>query len=105
MNHLGKFLVALAAVTSQIGRAESNIHGSISTDGIASKHYSSLAKISIGEATERAQAEIQGRILEIALESEDGFLVYSVEVQTTAKKRVEILVDAGNGKVLEVEEE
>lgn len=105
MKLISQLVVSLTIFVSINGNAENKVSGTISTEGIASKYYSSIAKISVTEATARAQSEIQGKVLELALESEDGFLVYSVEIQTADKKKYEVLVDAGNGKVLEVEDE
>jgi hypothetical protein len=41
-----------------------------------------------------------GSVLSVGLENEDGFLIYAVEVAGTSTGRHEILVDAGDGKIL-----
>ncbi|MBV6622548.1 MAG: PepSY domain-containing protein [Rivularia sp. (in: Bacteria)] len=62
--------------------------------------YKSLAKITPEQAKAAAEAEIGGQASEVELENEDGNLVYEVEI---GKK--EVIVDAGNGKVLYTEDE
>ncbi len=62
--------------------------------------YQSLAKITPEQAASAAEAEIGGKATKVELENEDGNLVYDVEI---GKK--EVIVDAGNGKVLYTEDE
>ena len=61
-----------------------------------------MAKIS-REAAEKAAMAKAGpgmKITETELEVEDGCLVYSVDLKGEGKGKQEILVDAGNGKIL-----
>ena len=62
--------------------------------------YQSLAKITPEQAKAAAEAAVGGKAKEMELENEDGNLVYDVEI---GKK--EVIVDAGNGKVLYIEDE
>ncbi|PSF32930.1 peptidase [Aphanothece hegewaldii CCALA 016] len=57
-----------------------------------------LAKISLQQASQAAQQKIGGEPHQVELENENGNLVYTVEIGET-----EVIVDAGNGRVLYVE--
>jgi uncharacterized membrane protein YkoI len=59
------------------------------------------ATISRQEAVRVAQGAAEGKVIEAALENEDGNLVYDVEVKSGDETK-EVIVDAGNGKVLAV---
>lgn len=59
-----------------------------------------VAKISLEQAKAAAlKAVPQGRITEAELESEDGNVVYEVEVMLGKQERT-VIVDAGNGDIL-----
>jgi len=62
--------------------------------------YSSLAKITLQQATSIASNAQSGNISKAELQNEDGFLVYNVVVVSPDKKIHEIKVDAGNGSIL-----
>lgn len=59
-----------------------------------------LAKITLEQAKQAAEAAIGGTASSVELEAEDGSLVYEVEIGQT-----EVVVDAGNGEILYIEEE
>ena len=59
------------------------------------------ARISAGEVARQIRAKFPGSITEVALEAEDGFLVYEVESTGANGARYEFLVDAGTGELLE----
>jgi len=101
--HVPVFVVALAAF-SAIALAKPKFEGTISVKGKAKSEYSSLAKISLQEAISIATKQASGKIVEAALEDEDDFLVYEVEILTTQSGKKEFLIDAGSGKVLHVKE-
>jgi uncharacterized membrane protein YkoI len=62
-----------------------------------------LARITSDQARTAALAQVPGTATSTELENEDGNLVYGVAVKTKAGER-EVKVDAGNGKVLHVEQ-
>jgi uncharacterized membrane protein YkoI len=66
--------------------------------------YQRLARITSDQARSAALAKVPGTAGSVELENEDGNLVYSVTVKTTAGER-EVKVDAGNGNVLQVEQD
>ena len=60
-----------------------------------------MAKISLETAQKAALAKQPGTVSKSELEVEDGCLVYSFDIKIAGKSGAqEILVDAGNGKVL-----
>ncbi|MDE3016949.1 MAG: PepSY domain-containing protein [Pseudomonadota bacterium] len=63
-----------------------------------------LTKISKDDAQKTALAEVKGKHKKVEsgeLESENGCLIYSFDVRVSGKPGVEeIMVDAGNGKML-----
>lgn len=65
----------------------------------------SLAKVSPADAEAAATAAVPGTAKPAELENEDGNVVYDVEVTGADGKVTEVIVDAGNGKVLHQEAE
>ncbi len=63
-----------------------------------------LAKINKDEAETAALKLVEGKIEKVRLENEDGYVVYNVKVKYKGDE-LEVLVDAGNGKVVAIEEE
>ena len=75
-------------------------NGSISTKNHRQTEFPKLAQISSSDAAKAATDKVPGEILSIALENEEGSLVYAVEVVNVQTGLHEINVDAGNGKIL-----
>ena len=63
----------------------------------------SLARIDASRASAAALAQVPGTALKVALENENGNLVYSVEIKTASNEIKDVKVDAGNGSVLHVD--
>jgi len=61
-----------------------------------------LAKIDATQATSIALAQVPGTVLKVALDNENGNVVYSVEVKTVSNEVKDVKVDAGTGQVLHV---
>jgi uncharacterized membrane protein YkoI len=59
-----------------------------------------FAKIDQAAAEEAALAAVPGEVREVELESEGGFVAYDVEVSDNGGNLREVIVDAGNGKVV-----
>ena len=96
---------ALAVALTPIARADDEApmkKGSIpvSHDGPST----SLARISLTDAVKAALASDAGTAVSAKLEEDDGFLVWEVAVIDARGKTVDLDVDAGNGKILAVEE-
>lgn len=69
-----------------------------SKEEINTPRLKKLAKISEAEAIRIARQRYHGKLGKVDLENEDGNLIYSVEVGAR-----ELAIDAGNGKILQVE--
>jgi len=61
-----------------------------------------LAKITSDQANQAALVEVPGTVVKTELENENGNVVYGVEIDTGDGIK-DVKVDAGNGKVLNVE--
>ena len=86
-------------------KKEAPIRGTIQLqqEGEQQATYSSLAKITLQQATTIASNAQSGNISKAELQNEDGFLVYNVVVVSQDKKIHEIKVDAGNGSILRID--
>lgn len=63
------------------------------------------AKVTIEEAIQTAKTKFPGRVVEAELESEDGTLVYEVEIVNASGEEHEIEIDAQTGEILSSENE
>ena len=66
--------------------------------------YQKLARITADQARSAALASVPGTATSVELENEDGNLVYGVTVKVAGGEK-DVKVDAGNGKVLQVEQD
>lgn len=100
-------LTAIAYLVPAAGftKDRAKILGSISIQGKSKKDYAALAKISLQEAIALASKAVPGKVIEVSLDGEDGFLVYELEIMGTDQVKKEVLLDAGNGKTLLVKED
>lgn len=108
--HKKLFIAAIATIacafsTHAFSKDRAKIQGSISIQGKTKKDYPGLAKISLQEAAALAAKAVPGKVVEIALDDEDGFLVYEIEVMGADHQKKELLLDAGNGKTLLVKQD
>jgi len=71
-------------------------------EGAESERLKSLARITPEQASAAALAQVLGTVKKIELENEDGNVVYGVEIKT-ANGESDVKVDAGDGRVLHVE--
>jgi uncharacterized membrane protein YkoI len=81
--------------------------GSIRPTGkIGKADLPGLAKISFGKALKAAEKAVPGgKVIKGELEVEDGNLMYSFDVVTPDKTIMEAEIDAGDGKVLDVDKD
>jgi uncharacterized membrane protein YkoI len=103
-------LLALAAFTTFSFAAEkekeekSSAVGSIRPEGKPGPAaLAALAKIPLATALKAALAAVPGSVIKAELEVEDGNLQYSFEIVGADKKVTEVEIDAGNGKVLDID--
>lgn len=99
--------VVLAACITIGGVAMSaqkaNPIGSIKIKSDDEAGFAGMAKIPFDSAVKAALTAVQGKILRVELENENGYLVYGVEVVKADRQIVDVKVDAGDGKVLKIE--
>jgi uncharacterized membrane protein YkoI len=105
-------LAAILAITftarmsgqNRKGEVEPQYHSSIQVPRGVKKEAAlqKLATITREQAVQIAQGAAAGTVVESALENEDQNLVYTVEV-SNAGSTSEVIIDAGNGKVLAVQ--
>lgn len=72
-------------------------------DATEAAELAKVAKISDADARAAATAAVPGTVVKSELENEDGNVVYEVEIKGADGKVTEVIVDAGNGKVLHQE--
>src|SRR5882757_525956 len=83
---------------------EKEIIGSIRLKGeMKPEDLPALTKISFETALKAALAASPGSAIKAELEVEGGNLMYSFEIVGADKKITEVEIDAGNGKVLDVD--
>lgn len=76
--------------------------GTNESDAGEAARLKGLATVTPDQAKAAATAAVPGKAAKVELESENGNVVYGVEV-TTAQGTVDVKVDAGNAKVLSQE--
>jgi uncharacterized membrane protein YkoI len=83
------------------GEKAPQYHSSIQADKALENESAlrKLAKITLEDAVRAAQSAAPGTVTESAIENEDGNVVYTVEMRS-GNATTEVVVDAGNGKVL-----
>jgi hypothetical protein len=98
-------IIGIAATGASFANWDgSDIHnGTIRVEKQSEADFPSLATISTDQAVQKALATVQGQVLKMELEEENGFLVYGVEVVRADKAIMDVKVDAGSGEVLAVE--
>ena len=80
-------------------------HENEGQDNEAGGQFEGLARIDRAAAEKAALGAVPGEVKETELENENGFVVYEVEVAGKDGELHEVVVDAGNGKVLAQEVE
>lgn len=98
------FLAALITFGS-VSAQEKKAVGSIEVRNGDEAGYTDLAKFSFNSAMKAALDAVPGKVLKGELENENGFLVYDVEVVKSGHQIDEVMIDAGNGKVLNIEKD
>lgn len=65
--------------------------------------HAAKAGILIDTAINAALQAVPGTVIGAALENENGYLVYGVEIVKADQQIMDVKVDAGNGKILKVD--
>lgn len=94
-------------ITPQSARAENEheakVEGSIAIRNQSVIKAARLSRISSDKAMQIAIAKAPGRVIKSALENEDGYLIYAIKTESKSGARSEVLIDAGTGKVLDIQ--
>ena len=84
--------------------ADESYKGSVSIEGNNESSVHELANIDQAAAEQVALEAVPGKVHETELEASDnGYVVYDIEIAGDDGKGHEVIVDAGNGKVLHQE--
>jgi uncharacterized membrane protein YkoI len=99
-------VVAVSAAQKEKAVREPAVHqGSIRPKGNpGATERAALARINFQVAFNAAVTAVPGKVIYGELEVEDGNLQYDFEIITPNKKVMDVAIDAGDGKVLNVEE-
>jgi hypothetical protein len=87
------------------GRENEAVEDEAATENEAGGQLERLARIDRAAAEKAGLGAVPGDVKETELENENGFIVYGVEIQGKDGRLHEVVVDAGNGKVLAQEME
>jgi hypothetical protein len=98
----GIFLTALITI-GVVFAQETKFTGSIPLRNLDEASFTDLANIPIESAVNTALAAVPGKVLKAELESENGYLVYGIEVAKEDHQIADVKIDAGTGKVLKIE--
>ena len=99
------FLVGVGVYSVALGKAKPTFQGSVPVSGKKRGEYPAMAKLSLQDAVATAVKTTAGTVTEAALDKENGFLVYEIDVVMPDQSRKELLIDAGDGKVLLTKEQ
>jgi uncharacterized membrane protein YkoI len=102
--------LAVPASAGDEGKPEKKETASISASirvnhAVKPAELPALAKITFAQALTTALARVPGGVIKAELEVEDGNLMYSFEIVDARRKILEVEIDAGTGKVLDVDED
>jgi uncharacterized membrane protein YkoI len=102
---LGTLMLIFIISLFVLAGCESKIKSSIPVSDKKTADLPDMAKISMSDALNKAQAKVPGKPVQVELENEDGYLIYEVEIVRPDKSVMELDVDAGNGAILKMEKE
>jgi uncharacterized membrane protein YkoI len=103
---IGVVLGILLAFGSVVLKAEqADYTGSIKVKDQNEATFSEMAKISLDSAVNEALKQVPGKVMKAELENENGYLVYGVEIAKADHQIYDVKVDAGNGKVLKIDQD
>lgn len=71
--------------------------------GYNNQQYNRYSRISITDAMNIATEQIPGEIVKVELDTENGRLVYEVEIRNMHGVKYEVEVDAQTGRIVKIE--
>jgi uncharacterized membrane protein YkoI len=104
---IGVVLAALLTIggVALMSAQPANQKGSIQINNKDEAQFAGTAKISMDSAMNEALKQVPGKVLRVELENENGYLVYGVEIAKPDHQIVDVKVDAGNGKILKIDQD
>jgi uncharacterized membrane protein YkoI len=103
---IGVVLAALLTIGVALMSAHpANKKGSIQINNKDEAQLAEMAKISLDSAMNEALKQVPGKVLRVELENENDYLVYGVEIAKPDHQIVDVKVDAGNGKILKIDQD
>ncbi len=103
---IGVVVVTVMAIGGlTVSSQQPKLTGSIALKGNDEAEYARMAKESLDDAVKAALQVVPGKVLEVELENEDGYLVYDVEILKADRQIVDVKIDAGTGKFLKLDNE
>ncbi len=97
--------VLLTTGVALMNAQPANQKGSIQISNKDEAQVAEMAKITLHSAMNEALKQVQGKVLKVELENENGYLVYGVEIAKPDHQIVDVKVDAGNGKILKIDQD
>jgi len=73
------------------------------SESIEKTELPKLAQVTFDQALAAARAAVPGAVIKAELEVENGGLMYSFEIVTANREVKEVEIDAGNGRVLDID--
>ena len=70
--------------------------------GYNNQPYNRYSRISIEDAMSIAMEQIPGEIVKVELDTEDGILIYEVDIMTAQGIKYEMEIDAQTGRIVKV---
>ncbi|MGX6566880.1 PepSY domain-containing protein [Cupriavidus necator] len=97
------YAVAAGATQTPNYNSSIKVENHVNGEKAEAARLATLARLDAAQATAAALAKVPGTAHRVALDNENGNLVYSVEVKTAAGELKDVKIDAGNGQVLHVD--
>jgi uncharacterized membrane protein YkoI len=103
---VGVVLAALLAIggVALLSAQPPSQKGTIQISNQDEAQFAGLAKISMDFAMNEALKQVPGKVLRAELENENGYLVYGVEIAKADHQMADVKIDAGNGKILKIDQ-
>lgn len=89
---------------AMLSARSANQKGSVQLNNKDEAQVVGMAKISMDSAMNEALKQVQGKVIKVELENENGYLVYGVEIANADNQLVDVKVDAENGKILKIDQ-
>lgn len=97
------FILLLLSVSAITGQEENlTKEGTIKVYEIKEITYPDMVKITFNQAIDISMKKVPGKLIDTELEVEEDYLIYEVEIVTPDNQIIEVVVDPGNGDILNI---